>query len=222
MTNAIAEARATMREHTTSLLSKHDIRLWPLAENHVRFTALFRATWKRLPLGVRRQILRHWRTGFTICPEWFPLSPVIEIVPLIWPRDAKTEEEAARIWGNVTALGHKVQFSATIIDKMPDAIAQDLIAHELAHVHQFACGMISEIDNGVRWDVWPNGDKFAPGDTEEDADEQMLNWGFSSFAMDEWAQSVGIAAPAREVSFGEFFEAYEHFLETGDRSWPGK
>src|SRR3954451_999927 len=43
------------------VLPRHRVFLFAPADGGRRFADLFRRTWRRLPLGVRRRILRHWR-----------------------------------------------------------------------------------------------------------------------------------------------------------------
>jgi len=60
---------------------------------------------------------------------------------------------------------------------MPAVHVQELIAHELAHVFQFAIGEP------------PSGDGTLPrgsDDAEMVADEIMEDWGFDPYAMDDW------------------------------------
>lgn len=57
----------------------------------------------------------------------------------------------------------------------------DLIAHEIAHVLQWASG----------WDI----DRMDPFECEEQADWLVFNWGFSVDAMDEWDLANGVVQP---------------------------
>ena len=60
---------------------------------------------------------------------------------------------------------------------MPEHHVQELIAHELAHVIQFAFGEPPSSDGTL-----PRG----CDDAELVADEIMEDWGFDPYAMDDW------------------------------------
>ena len=77
----------------------------------------------------------------------------------------------------VSSRGHKLQFWSKIVAAYPDNLVQDLIAHELTHVDQWASGWDEDDDN-----FW----------VEYDADETMTEWGFDAYAMDEWDQEHGV------------------------------
>ena len=60
------------------LLPRHNVYLFaPLPETGgERFARLFIETWKRIPLGPRRRILKHWKSG-----DSFAVGMVLETVP---------------------------------------------------------------------------------------------------------------------------------------------
>lgn len=76
-------------------------------------------------------------------------------------------------------MGHSLVFCSGIVDIYPDELVRDLIAHELAHVEQWASG----------WDI----DQADPFECEEDADGLVEDWGFSATAMDDWDLAHGLA-----------------------------
>jgi hypothetical protein len=65
---------------------------------------------------------------------------------------------------------------------MPDAVVQDVIAHELAHVVQDAAGPQKRF-----------GYEPSPEELEEEADDMMEGWGFKSRSPDEWAADISLA-----------------------------
>jgi hypothetical protein len=75
--------------------------------------------------------------------------------------------------------GCRIRFWSRIVAAMPDALVCDLIAHELAHVFQWASGrnLSEEVDTYT---------------VEENADWLVERWGFSSHAIDEWERAKGI------------------------------
>ena len=138
----------------------------------VRFARLWGETWRRLPLGVRRALLRHWRSPEAI--RYGVLQPpLIELL-----EDWGVREDGDL--GAVSRGGHQIRFAADVVDAMPDDIVRDLIAHELAHVYQWAIGE----------DMTPD-PEFGFLDIEECADEMVRDWGFGVESIDDWSRSVG-------------------------------
>jgi hypothetical protein len=142
-----------------------------------RFARLFKETWLSLPLLARRMMLRHWHEerrgigGFWGTPT---TSPTIELLSGWFPTESSLWEamdgmpEAEQPLAQVFGGGHTVRFWSTAVDDMPDDLARRLIAHELAHVHQFACGR-----SGV--------------DCEADAEQLACSWGYPGGTIREWA-----------------------------------
>lgn len=142
-----------------------------------RFARLWDETWRRLPLAVRRAIRRHWRSpkaiGYGVIQ-----SPLIELLD-----DWVVREEGGL--GAVFRGGHQVRFAAEAVDAAPDDVVQDLIAHELAHVHQWAVG---EMELLLADSEDPD---FNYSEIELWADERVLEWGFSVTSIDEWSLATG-------------------------------
>jgi hypothetical protein len=129
--------------HSIPLLPRPGITLFATDGEGERFADLFRQTWRRLPLFVRRRSLKHWRGG--IYPYQM-VSPLIEVLPG-WSR-RETGRGLRGTWGFASYQGHKLQFWSKIVAAFPDALVMDLIAHEMAHVFQWACGWdLNEMDN---------------------------------------------------------------------------
>ena len=70
-------------------------------------------------------------------------------------------------------------FWSKIVAVYPDNLVRDLVAHELAHVYQWALGGESE-------------DYDNPLCVKEDADWLMQLWGFDPDAIDEWDLEHGL------------------------------
>jgi len=167
------------------LLPRHRVYLFAPHKSDApgkRFARLFVETWKQIPLGPRRAILRHWRNG-GVAP--FSVGIPLAFSPLIELLSGWSKQEVRRgghgLRGTkamVSYRGHKLQFWSKIVAVYPDSLVRDLIAHELAHVLQSARG----------WDSWP----ADPVAEEEDADFQMQVWGFDDVAMDEWDRTHGV------------------------------
>jgi hypothetical protein len=92
----------------------------------------------------------------------------------------------------------------------------NLIAHELAHVHQNACGirLKSVEDDGTLLSEDARGEVWLAGELEDDADATMAAWGFDPDAMDQWAIGQGIIKEV-EATFEEALEGHDLYLRTG-------
>lgn len=178
-------------EFRVALLPRHRVYVWPFDGDGPRFAGLFRETWRRLPLWARRRVLSHWRTP---CPLLFFPGPLIELLPDWSRRERRTLAE-------VSYDGYKLRFRSVTFDAMPDGVACDLIAHELAHVLQEARGIrVGRVTRGVPTYVRADGSEFGgPYEIEEDADLTMSHWGFDHDSIDEWARATG-RSKVRKVS----------------------
>jgi len=140
-----------------------------------RFANIFRATWHKIDRKARRLMVAHWRKGL----------PRYEIQGLWSPTIQLTDEWKFYDWSwrhsrDLAACGcggHSLYFYAPVVDAMPTIHVEELIAHELAHVIQYATG------------EEPRTDTTKPrmlDATENGADGYMEYWGFDSEAMDDW------------------------------------
>ena len=103
-----------------------------------RFAGVFRSTWARLPAHVRTRLLRYWRRPRrTRSPSAFPMIRLLP-PPLYRP--------AAPLVA--TSLQDELRFSAPVLDSLPVRLARTIIAHEIAHQFQAACGG-SDASSGV-------------------------------------------------------------------------
>jgi len=153
------------------LLPRHKIAATAHVEGGERFVDLFRRTWARIPLGFRRTMLRHWRESDLGLKQGILMSPLIELASGWSGRERGTI-------GFCGGGGHKILFWAKRFNAMPDALAQDLIAHELAHVWQWTQAPEDfAADDGYDLETW--------------ADELMELWGFDATAMDDWSAAQG-------------------------------
>ncbi|MFQ5462237.1 MAG: hypothetical protein ACE5E5_06370 [Phycisphaerae bacterium] len=97
-----------------------------------RFCGVFRRTWRAIPPGARRRLLTHWhwRMGADTCYG----SPRIELFEH-WYLVSHARPDTV---GVCDMRGRRFRFSAPMLRHMPDEIAAELIAHELAHALQYA------------------------------------------------------------------------------------
>jgi hypothetical protein len=164
------------------LLRPHKVYLYALPsipeKEAQRFARLFVETWKRIRLGPRRAILRHWRDDRK--NHTLTFSPWIELSSSWTGQEVRRGGHGLRgTKANTSSRGHKLRFWSKIVAVYPDNLVQDLIAHELAHVYQWAT------------DRQPEGFDDAML-VEEDADWLMRVWRFDLDAMDYWDAEYGI------------------------------
>jgi hypothetical protein len=203
------------------ILKRQRVHLWACQGNGPRFASLFRDTWKRLPLWARRRILGHWRSGSDGRGNRFSLwGPTIELLDGWSCRDEGSGEPDS-LRGDIACVGcagHVLRFFAPIVDRMPDSVVCDLIAHELAHVIQYAFGARIETDKETcdRVFIFPNGDVCRPGDLEIDADDMLVAWGLEVKSIDRWTLEQGITQ-VRTVTPEESVASYDRFMRTGRR-----
>jgi len=152
------------------LAPRHAVYLRAYASGGARFAHLFRETWDRLPLNARRAILKLWKSN-DVRSTGVLLSPDIE-----YASDWSGKEPGDV--GYVRCGGHIIRFASRRVEKMPDDVVQDLIAHELAHVYQWASGEDMHVL-----------DSF---DIEYFADEIMDYWGFDPESIDRWGLETGV------------------------------
>ena len=140
-----------------------------------RFAAIFRDTWPRIPLKARRLMVNHWRKSEPIWAIQGFWSPMIQLAD-----DWEFSDRTVRHPKDFAACGrngHSLFFYAPLVDAMPGHHIQELIAHELAHVIQYALGEPSSTDRTLpRW----------CDEAESHADEIMELWDFDPWAMDDW------------------------------------
>jgi hypothetical protein len=134
------------------LLPRHKFQLFTWGEDGTGFVRVFRSCWKKIPSGARRAMLAHWRSGD------LPHYPSVEL--------SKLWVDSNGSFGQVTASGMKLKFSAEDFAIFPDSIAGWVIAHELAHVYQSALGRPPDGVNVERY--------------EREADDIAKRWGFDN------------------------------------------
>lgn len=154
------------------LLKGHEVYLSALNGGGERFVELFSETYRRIPLGPRRSIVKHWRS------DPFPLPLVKPEITLSVSWNGREGGRGLRGDMAVTKCrGHILHFFSKLVAALPDDLARDLIAHELAHVYQWSIGRNLEVMN--------------PFECEEEADWMMEGWGFDATAIDDWMLANG-------------------------------
>ena len=176
------------------LLPRHGVKLHAPDGGGARFAQLFRETWRRLPLYARRRILALWREpvddrGQGIRPPADSVERRLEI-EVAW-RGAQGD------WACCRDRGHTIYFWTEFVSAIPDDLVPDLIAHELAHVHQWACG--HDLASGLAQTRmgWV---EFGTLEIEIDADEQADDWGSSSTALEDWCVEHGVLEILEPIS----------------------
>ena len=133
------------------------------------FAKQFKETFHRLPRSARLKLVAFWQDlDAGRCAP----SPEIYLTRAIG-------EYGGRNFAGVQA-GIRLKFHPIVV-RMPDAVLQDLIGHELAHVFQWATGELTSDMDG-----------YDEGACEEDADWRMERWGFDPDSIDDWAEQDGL------------------------------
>lgn len=114
------------------ILPRSGLYLFAVDGKGKRFASIFANTWRKLPLGVRRRLLKHWRA--VKVPAGRPW-PHIE---LIAGKSDFRRGNSGNARGQTGALGHTFAFKSTKIDKMAPHEVEWAIAHELAHAYLYA------------------------------------------------------------------------------------
>jgi hypothetical protein len=166
------------RGYFLKLVPRHPLYLFAPNGGGDRLARLFHETWRRVPLGPRRAMLGYWRTE---ADQRMSLTPTVDLL-----NDWSSRRGRRGLRGDkaeTSERGCKLRFWTKIIAVYPDELVLDLIAHELAHVYQWAV------------DAMPTDGWDAVLLAEEDADFLMESWGFSATAMDDWDLANDISRP---------------------------
>ena len=147
-----------------------------------RFSRLFAAAWRRIPLGARRGLLAHWRTNDPNVTR-VATSPLIELTSLPIRREVGRRRRDDFFLAKVSAAGHRMRFWSIAVGLMPDGMVEVLVAHELAHIHVHALGK-SDPAYATKTAV-----ENAGGEEAEVA-KLMLDWGgFDDDRLTRWLLS---------------------------------
>ncbi len=94
-------------------------------------------------------------------------------------------DHAGRALGMIGASGHLLRFRAGAVDRMPDDVVQDLVAHPLAYVLIRADGRLLTEQAA--------GDAGAAESFAADAAALMgVEWGFGTKTIEDWAAGAGL------------------------------
>jgi hypothetical protein len=126
---------------------------------------------------------------------------------ILYPRRGRPPHPAAaprghyrKALGMVSARGHLLRFRAGAVDRMPDEVVQDLVAHELGHVYLQASG----------WHGWFKQKMGSPPEEREEEEEVDImveeEWGFGVETIDKWTLKVGLTRLLTFASAEEFDE----------------
>jgi hypothetical protein len=150
-----------------------------------RFGRLFRQTWARLPLKIRRRLLKHWRS---VTPKIVQnrANPMLSdlLQRIVWPSvelaDWKSDlfrGNSRAAWGQCQMRGTRFNFWSIGVNHLLDEGVCFLIAHELAHA---SMGVMDP-------------EHSTSPSREEDADDVARCWGFDPMAfydssVPEWVE----------------------------------
>ena len=144
------------------------------------FVLRFRETWDCLPATDQQQIVEFWRQ------EEFLL-----VIALLddWPPES--------VDGQVGMQGYEVKFRAESFRHFPKKAARWVIAHELAHVIQWATNRCRDPD------------QISSGENEQDADRIAEGWGFAR----TYYWSIGNQQHTLGVTLEEACEYFDGFRD---------
>jgi hypothetical protein len=168
------------------LLPRHRVYLEVSAGDGPRFAKLFRTTWKRLPLWSRRLLLKYWTWGVPCFGVLF--RPRIELT------DSPILNQ--QVVGATLLRGNEIKFRARHVDRMPDAVVQVLIAHELVHVVLIADGIDSAqgypSSGRVIFKARRDNEGRSRFEIEQEVDDFVAELGFDPDSVQKWALSTGL------------------------------
>lgn len=136
-----------------------------------RFAEVFAATWSGIPGVWRDRILSHWRKGRARAKGGMPI-PMIVLHNESLDHYHDGGRHRGNTGGHVAVEGWVMRFLGPLFDRIPAELAAGIIAHELAHVAQWAIGDM---------------DRNADGEWHEiQASEWARAWGFPVEEIDIW------------------------------------
>lgn len=131
------------------------------AGDHLRFSRSFATTWEKIPNAAKLFLKTYWESDF---------------IHHVGGPDIKYVDWKSMVKGRTTAWiyqsGHEIVFRGFIVDRMPDAVVESLVFHELATVHTVAA-------------VRANGRGIA-SICESDIEETLLEWSLEPYVYMSW------------------------------------
>ncbi|WP_165244509.1 DUF45 domain-containing protein [Paludisphaera soli] len=110
-----------------------------------RLRTAVQAAWRRFSPGERRGILDYWDDDFYV--DWrnpdgspYDLEGPLPYISLVDPVDLRHNITGVHCWGVCSCEGHVLRFARDVAE-MPDRIFEQIVAHELLHVAQYAEGV---------------------------------------------------------------------------------
>ena len=175
MTRLTSDEIRLLPHHTFSVKT-------PDKQTGQRFVMVFRRTWKKLPLEVRREILRWWRQDGVGAQLWNQLvaSGSMKACRVELREQLDTETEA----GCHTPEG--LQFSLILFRQMPEEVAEGIIAHELGHAFLCANGKGEEFSQQRRSDYQRDADAYFSDPEEIEVRKTTTLWGFDEKVIYRW------------------------------------
>jgi len=181
------ESTEAQRRMAIPIMPRIGIYLIPSGHGEdIRFCTVFKATWLAIPLDARRRLLGHWRRNTHA--DAGRLTPKIELFEH-WYRVSHARADTV---GVCDLRGNRFRFSAPMVRHMPDKIAAELIAHELAHALQYSY-LLLHARSSMSTEAW-----------EAEAREIERTWGFDPCGASAWyftnkhrLDREGVAAPRR-------------------------
>ena len=165
------------------ILPRHGIKLFCWSgvkhEEGQRLARLFRQAWRKLPLGIRRKLLKRWREQVREYNDNFKAqsgvlraqSPIVQL----GPSETKRKAVAWFEHPSYKSAPDKISFRASVVSRLTDDSVKYAIAHELAHVLQQIDDPEYYNTRDCRKNVY-----FGTSAIELDADDLVQCWGFDA------------------------------------------
>src|SRR5579862_9753745 len=106
-----------------------------------RLAERFRHTWNTLPENVQRKMAEHWSKTNLVRPPNVGSSATLKTTawaPMVQVKSEWLDKNMPGVAAHTGFEGNLIEFSGPILDRLPDRLRDVVIAHELAHVWQFA------------------------------------------------------------------------------------
>ena len=143
------------------------VRTFGHSRNDIEFVGHFKFVWSNFSPKVVQEL----------CGYWYEQQAGVPIIEL---RHWQGKEADLLGSGRTVLHGLYIIYRALVIDTMPPEIIRSVIAHELAHAHQYATNwFIGRPDNQATQDL-----------SEADAKNREISWKYSPQDRDDWKVNI--------------------------------
>jgi hypothetical protein len=170
------------------ILPFHGINVFVDTGDGARFVDLFKHTWARVPESARTDITEYWRRqdlasrlGVVMPPliAMFSDCPELELRP-------HRGRSGRKAFACVTSAGFALYFRPSIVQAMGKDVVCTLIAHELAHVFDFAAQVSEALTRDPAADPLACLRRYDSLHDEIDTAGLLSDWGFDDSLIRQW------------------------------------